>query len=118
MERLPLPLARLVTNAFRPVVVLLPTGDRKSATEAYCHQCLSACSGVVTSASLAKVLKHLSSHQCLSACSGVVTRQRALRSDAGKNRVTNAFRPVVVLLLAADKAAIAARAVSPMPFGL
>ncbi len=62
------------------------------------HQCLSACCGVVTSTPKREAALLSAGHQCLSACCGVVTSG----SEWGSPRrpgVTNAFRPVVVLLL-------------------
>ena len=77
------------------MVLLLPDA-LKLIAELRSHQCLSACSGVVTE-KLAELIGFGTGHQCLSACSGVVT------TDSGFNvvrryLVTNAFRPVVVLL--------------------
>ena len=83
----------LVTNAFRPVVVLLQRNPSLPVLRRARHQCLSACCGVVTGN------KHYSTRKALA--------------------VTNAFRPVVVLLQKFPKVtAIQFIAWSPMPFGL
>ena len=64
----------VVTNAFRPFVVLLPDYWKANRQQV------------------------LSGHQCLSAFCGVVTRLVNTKSRLDEILVTNAFRPFVVLL--------------------
>ncbi len=82
------------------------------------HQCLSACCGVVTTDVSNALLSGVTSHQCLSACCGVVTPHGGRYCQARRVPVTNAFRPVVVLLRTCVSGGSSPENLSPMPFGL
>ncbi len=134
--------ARYVTNAFRPFVVLLQGVYGDVFQQVLGHQCLSAFCGVVTISPSSNPSQSLSVTNAFRPfvvllLDGefhgrdwhvVVTNafrpfvvllpQRYRQGPGRDDRVTNAFRPFVVLLLGSLAQLLAKANESPMPFGL